>query len=128
MLFHDREYIYFAARKEGRNESEGSLELVKRAKFILNNQRDFVPPPTIQKRGRVVCERTHSEIIAVAQGRDQMRQLTATAIFADEFAFWEQARETYAAARPTIEGTGRFTGVSSANPGFFKDLVFDQVE
>jgi hypothetical protein len=65
--------------------------------------------------------------ILVAQGEHQMRQLSATAIFADEFAFWEHARQTYTAARPTIEGTGRFTGVSSAHPGFFKDLVFDEV-
>jgi len=127
LLFHDREYIYFAARKEGRDESEGSLELVKRAKFIINNLRDFSPPPTDQKRGRIICTTTHSEIVAVAQGEHQMRQLSATAIFADEFAFWEHARQTYTAARPTIEGTGRFTGVSSAHPGFFKDLVFDEV-
>lgn len=127
LLFHDREYIYFAARKEGRDESEGSLELVKRAKFIINNLRDFQPPPTDQKRGRIICTTTHSEIVAVAQGEHQMRQLSATAIFADEFAFWEHARQTYTAARPTIEGTGRFTGVSSAHPGFFKDLVFDEV-
>lgn len=127
LLFHDREYIYFAARKEGRDESEGSLELVKRAKFIINNLRDFRPPPTDQKRGRIICLTTHSEIVAVAQGEHQMRQLSATAIFADEFAFWEHARATYTAARPTIEGTGRFTGVSSAHPGFFKDLVFDEV-
>lgn len=127
MLFHEREYIFFAARKEGRDESEGSLELVKRAKFIINNLRDFKPPPTDQRRGRIICTATHSEIVAVAQGAHQMRQLTATAIFADEFAFWEQARETYTAARPTIEGSGRFTGVSTAYPGFFKDLVFDQV-
>jgi hypothetical protein len=127
LLFHDREYIYFAARKEGRDESEGSLELVKRAKFIINNLRDFSPPPTEQKRGRIICLTTHSEIVAVAQGEHQMRQLSATAIFADEFAFWEHARQTYTAARPTIEGTGRFTGVSSAHPGFFKDLVFDEV-
>lgn len=127
LLFHEREYIYFAARKEGRDESEGSLELVKRAKFVINNLRSFRPPKTEQKRGRIICTETHSEIVAVAQGEHQMRQLTATAIFADEFAFWEHARETYTAARPTIEGTGRFTGVSSAHPGFFKDLVYDEV-
>lgn len=127
LLFHEREYIYFAARKEGRDESEGSLELVKRAKFVINNLRSFKPPTTEQKRGRIICTETHSEIVAVAQGEHQMRQLTATAIFADEFAFWEHARETYTAARPTIEGTGRFTGVSSAHPGFFKDLIYDEV-
>src|SRR6185436_11485163 len=102
LLFHEREYIFFAARKEGKDESEGSLELVKRAKFVINHLKNFTPPATDQRRGRILCPFTHSEIVAVAQGQDQMRQVTATAIFADEFAFWEKARESYAAARPTI--------------------------
>lgn len=127
LLFHDHEHIYFAARKEGRNESQGSLELVKRAKFVINNLRTFVPPRTIQKRGHISCPSTSSEIEAVAEGSNQLRQLAATAIFADEFGFWEKARETYAAALPTIEASGRFTGVSSAHPGFFHDLCYDKV-
>ena len=127
LLFHDHEHIFFAARKEGRDESQGSLELVKRAKFVINNLRSYKPPKTIQKRGRILCPSTNSQIIAVAEGANQLRQLAATAIFADEFAFWEKARETYSAAIPTIEASGRFTGVSSANPGFFADLVYDKL-
>lgn len=127
MLFHEHEHIYFAARKEGRDESQGSLELVKRGKFIINNLRTFRPPATEQKRGRIYCPSTQSEIVAVAEGANQLRQLAATAIFADEFAFWEKARETYSAAMPTIEASGRFTGVSSANPGFFKALCYDEL-
>lgn len=127
LLFHDREYIFFAARKEGRDESQGSLELVKRAKFIINNLRSY-RPKTKQQRGRIICHDTNSEIVAVAEGENQMRQLTATAIFGDEMAFWEHARQTYTAAQPTIENSGRFTGVSTASPGFFADLVFDQVD
>lgn len=127
LLFHEHEHIFFAARKEGRDESQGSLELVKRAKFIINNLRDFKPPFTDQHRGRIICPSTKSELVAVAEGENQMRQITATAIFADEFAFWEHARATYMAAVPTIEASGRFTGVSTAAPGFFKELVFDEV-
>lgn len=128
LLFHEHEYIFFAARKEGRDESQGSLELVKRAKFVINNLRSYKPPFTEQKRGRIFCPSTSSQIVAVAEGANQLRQLAATAIFADEFAFWEKARETFAAAMPTIEASGRFTGVSSANPGFFADLVFDRLD
>jgi phage FluMu gp28-like protein len=75
----------------------------------------------------VACE-NGSEINAIGEGAHQFRQLVATAVFADEFAFWEKARETYSASRPTIEATGRFTGVSSAYPSFFKQLVFDELE
>lgn len=128
LLFHEHEHIYFAARKEGRDESQGSLELVKRAKFVINNLRDYTPPKTEQKRGRIFCPSTKSEITAVAEGKDQLRQLTATAIFADELAFWEKAQETYGAAKPTIEASGRFTGVSSAHPGFFERMVFDKLD
>lgn len=127
LLFHKHEHIYFAARKEGRDESQGSLELVKRAKFVINNLRSFKPPITEQKRGRIYCPSTQSEIVAVAEGANQLRQLAATAIFADELAFWEKAQETYAAAMPTIEASGRFTGVSSAHPGFFERLCYDKL-
>jgi hypothetical protein len=50
-----------------------------------------------------------------------------TAIFGDECAFWEHARAFYAASKPTIDGGGRITLVSSASPGFFQQLVFDQL-
>lgn len=127
MLFYDHEYIFFAARKEGRNENSGSLELVKRAKHIINNLKGFKPPFVRQNIGSLFCEKTKSSIEAVPEGSNQFRQLTATAIFADEFAFWEDARATYTAAIPTIEANGRFTGVSTAYPGFFEHLVFDRV-
>lgn len=127
LLFHEHEHIYFAARKEGRDESQGSLELVKRAKFVVNNLRSYKVPGTEQKRGRIFCPATGSEIVAVAEGANQLRQLAATAIFADELAFWEKAQETYAAAMPTIEASGRFTGVSSAHPGFFQRLCYDEI-
>ena len=127
MLFFEHEYIFFAARKEGRNESQGSLELVKRAKMILENFKNFTPPPTTSNIGSIFCPKTGSHIEAVPEGGNQFRQLTATAIFADEMAFWEDARKTYTSAIPTIEANGRFTGVSTANPSFFCDLVHDRV-
>jgi len=118
--------IAFVSRKEGRNISEGSAELVNRAKFI----HDHLPgtlsaAPVDYKFCRLSIPSSYSEIIGIGQGPDQLRQLTVTAIFADELAFWEQARETFIASRPTIEGGGRFLGVSTANPGFFQQIVED---
>lgn len=126
LLFRPGTTIAFQSRKEGRNESEGSAELVKRAKFIIDHL-----PPEIERPNYVYkfcylgIPASYSEIIGIGQGPDQLRQLTVTAIFADEMAFWEDARDTFIAARPTIEGGGRFTGVSSANPGFFQQLIED---
>ncbi|MHA2313209.1 MAG: hypothetical protein ACXADF_17115, partial [Candidatus Thorarchaeota archaeon] len=69
-----------------------------------------------------------SEIIGIGQGANQLRQYTVTAILADEMAFWEEAQATYVAALPTIEGGGKFAGISSAHPGFFKSLVHDMTD
>lgn len=120
--------VAFVSRKEGRSESEGSAELVARARFIHEHL-----PPEVEKIEyeykfcRLSFPSIHSEILGIGQGPDQLRQLTLTAIFADEMSFWETARDAYIASRPTIEGGGRFTGVSSAGPGFFEQLVNDTV-
>ena len=47
---------------------------------------------------------------------------TIYGIFSDEMAFQADAEDAYTGALPTIKGGGRFTGVSSANPGFFHYL------
>lgn len=127
MLFKKHEYIFFAARKEGRNESQGSLELVKRAKHIIDHLKGFQVPFVKQNVGSLYCEKTGSQIEAVPEGSNQFRQLTATALFFDEFAFWENPRATYTGAIPTIEANGRVTIVSTAYPSFFENLVFDRV-
>jgi len=45
----------------------------------------------------------------------------------DEMAFQPEAEDAYTGALPTIKGGGRFTGVSSANPGFFHFLVENKI-
>lgn len=68
-----------------------------------------------------------SIIMAVQQGAAAVRQYTFSAIFSDEMAFQFDAEEAYTAAIPTIEGGGKYTAVSSAEPGaFFGELVFDK--
>jgi hypothetical protein len=120
--------VGFASRKKGETDSEGSSELVRRAKFILEHLPAEAPPIKFTyQTGRIQFPDSGSEIIAIAQGPDQARQYTFTAYLADEMAFWEHAAATYGALVPTLEGGGRFTGISSANPGFFKQLVFDEL-
>lgn len=120
--------IVMMARKEGRNEAEGSAELVWRAKFI----HDHLPPwvdqrPIEYQFCRLRFPDTHSEILGLGEGADQARQLTLTAVFGDEVAFWDDPLATYIALRPTIEGGGRLTLVSSAAPGFFESIVHDRL-
>jgi hypothetical protein len=120
--------VAFVSRKEGRNEAEGSAELVRRVKFI----HDHLPVEVRKleddyKFCRFKLPAMDSEIIGMGQGPDQLRQLTLTAVFGDETAFWEWAKDAYIAMKPTVEGGGRVTLVSSANPGFFKQLCYDEV-
>jgi hypothetical protein len=120
--------IAFVSRKQGLNDSEGAAELVRRVRFIEEHLPVEVPPLRLEYNfARIKFPEIGSEIIGVAQGADQLRQYTLTAIFADEMAFWEEAHDTYSASLPTLEGGGRFTGVSSAHPGFFKQAVFDSL-
>lgn len=106
-------------------------ELVQRAKFIAENLYGIpaqVIPKCQYKYAELRFPELGSSIRAFPQGSDQLRQFTFTGIFADEMAFWENAQNMYASSIPTLEGGGRFTAVSSPGPGFFKRLVFDQLD
>lgn len=116
----------FVSKKE-----EDADHLIEKAKFILDNlrnlDRDLIP-----KYDKTYCKldfpELNSTIQGFPQGADQLRQFTFSGILADEMAFWENAQAMYAASFPTLEGGGRFTAISSPGPGFFKRLVFDQME
>jgi hypothetical protein len=63
-------------------------------------------------------------MIAVPQGADVLRSRTASGIFADELGFQEKGREGFQASKPTIEGGGRYTTVSTPNgQNFFYELL-----
>lgn len=120
--------IAFMARKEGRNEAEGSAELVWRAKFIVDHLPPLFPATPIDYQFcRLKFPANGSEIIGLGEGADQARQMTLTAVLGDEVGFWDDPLATYVALRPTVEGGGRVTLISSANPGFFKALILDEL-
>jgi hypothetical protein len=119
--------IALVSRKQGQNEDEGAAELIKRARFIEDHLPVDVQPRETQRTWcRTRYPHNDSVLLGIAQGSDQLRGLAITSWFADEFAFWERAGETYAASIPALEGGGRFTGVSTPNPGFMKQLCFDE--
>ena len=118
----------FVSKKE-----DDSDDLVRRAKFILQN----IPPDKLPKELIPKWKYTHCKLIfpdlestlhGFPSGADQLRQFTFSGILADEMAFWEDAEEMYSASFPTLEGGGRMTCVSSPGPGFFKRIVFDQLQ
>jgi len=124
-MFNEGVSVYFVSDKE-----EKSDELVKRAEFLIKYIPDdqFLKPKYVGTYCHLKFPGLNSFIHGIPMGAGQLRQYTATAIFADEFAFWKLARETYMGSIPTIQGGGRFTGVSSPQEGFFKDMCFDQIK
>lgn len=80
----------------------------------------------------VFCElrfpQMQSVVMGVAQGPHQLRQYTFSRIFSDELGFQDNAKDAYGASKPTVDGGGYYTAVSSAIPGFFEDMWNDDVE
>jgi hypothetical protein len=125
--FHGLSKIAFMARKLGKTETEGSAELVRRARFIHEHLPPTLPPCAVEYNIGFLRFPNGSEIVALGEGEEQARQHTFTSVLADELAFWDHPLETWIALRPTIDGGGKITAVSSAAPGFFADLCRDQL-
>jgi len=126
-MFHEGAQVFFQSET-----ADKSNELVQRAEFMYNHiPSDAMIKPSL-KRGRALYNLMewpglHSFVKGVAEGANQLRQFTATAVLADEIAFWSKARESIGAFKPTAEGGGRITLISSFQVGPFRDLCFDQV-
>lgn len=114
--------VFFVSSKESK-----SAELLERARGILARL-SLAGGPALHVTARadppeLRLTETGTQLFGVAEGADQLRQYTATAIMADEFGTWEWPRAAYTAMRPCIDGGGRLTVVSSAWPGFWRELV-----
>jgi len=120
-LFHkNRENIFQS------DDSTKTLDLVERAFFIWDNQPSFlkkVQPATFTsgqtRSGILRVPGLVSTILGFPAGADQIRQYHPTGVFQDEAAFNPEMAASFMAVKPAIEAGGRFTAVSSANPGFF---------
>lgn len=132
-IFKPGRYNAFVSKKE-----DDSGELVARAEFIYKKVPEWRIPRALLpalKNGKMSkqpplleFEEIHSKIQGFPQGADQMRQFTFSGMLFDEWAFWEEAQASYSASKPTLDGGGRLTGISSRSPGFFKKVVFDQLD
>ena len=108
------------------DDSSKTLDLVQRADFIWKNQPAFlrdVHPATFTsgqtRAGILRVPSLSSTILGFPQGPDQIRQYHPSGIFVDEAAFQVEAEAGFMAVKPAIQAGGRYTAVSSANPGFF---------
>lgn len=120
--YHQGKFVFFQSKKE-----EDADILLDRANFVHLNLVSWLQPNAKPKSYcRMVFPGMDSKIQAVSQAADSIRSQTASAIFSDEMAFQPHSRDAYAAAKPTIDGGGKFTGVSTPNfKEFFYNLVMD---
>lgn len=129
-LFHkNRENIFQS------DDASKACELVRRGFFIWNNQpaflRDVHPAEFAigqSKSGILQVPSLASKILGFPQGPEQIRMYHPSGIFQDEAAFQIQAEAAFTACKPAIQAGGRFTAVSSANPGWFYRVCKDITE
>jgi hypothetical protein len=112
-----------------------TCEAVQRVFFIWQNQPAFLKrqhkvefAATTTKSGLLSIPSLGSEIIGLPRGADQIRQYHPSGVFSDEAAFQIEAGAMYQAIRPSIMNGGRYTAVSSANPGWFQMAAQDRLE
>lgn len=125
-IFHPNVAVFVQSKKA---DDSDFLISEKRMKFIYDNLPAWL-------KEEISCERKQyqltfgngSYVKAIGQGADQMRQYTASYIMLDEVAFWEQAAATWGSLKPTIDGGGKVVLISSAGPGFFRELVKGEIE
>lgn len=129
-LFHNNRENIFQS-----DDSSKALDLVERGYFIWENQPAFlrdVHPATFShgntRGGIFKVPDLKSVIYGFPQGPDQIRQFHPSGVFQDEAAFQVEAEKAFTAVKPAIQAGGRFTAVSSANPGWFTKCVRDVVE
>ena len=127
-MFNEGARIYIQSEKEPK-----SAELIDRVEFMYDHiPADLLPRWALPKLRRfkkppkIVFEGMNTFIEGVPEGARQLAQYTATAVLMDEAAFWHRGKESFGALKPTTEGGGRVTVISSANKGWFYDLCYDK--
>jgi hypothetical protein len=97
---------------------------VARASFVCWHLPEYIFDRPKPSQGNLLWN-NGSIVKAIKQGADVIRSRAASVIISDEMGFQEEAANAYMAAKPAITGGGQFIGISSANAGFFWDLVED---
>lgn len=97
---------------------EEALGLLKRMEYIYENIPSSIWHPDLKpqistKEGQIYFPQIGSIIKATAQGKDQLRGETPSALFIDEFAFQEDAKEFMGTVGPALQGESRLSIVST---------------
>jgi len=94
----------------------------------LRNVQKAIDSEGTNRAGKLTVPGMQSEIIGFPQGADKIRQYHPSGVFSDEAAFNPYASECFAAIKPAIANGGRYTAISSANPGWFMHVCKDSLD
>lgn len=116
-IFHKGRSIFFVSKKEEDAGFGNQLSLLARSLFIIENLPAKLQPKFHKSKRPPAIEfpNLFSSIMACSQEAEALRQYTASRILSDEMAFQERAEEAYTAMKPTIDGGGALTGISTPN-------------
>lgn len=109
-----------------KKEDDADAEMIQRSKFVYDSLPGWQRKdnPGNYRYCRMNFPATGSLIRGIPAGGDQIRSHNPNILVSDEFAFQQDAEESYTAALACCK---RITLVSSANPGFMRDLVKDRI-
>ena len=117
-MFHKGRMNFFVSKKEADAGFDNQLSLLSRAKFIYDRLPESmkVKIKCITKPNpKMEFPELNSSILGMSQDSEGLRQYTASRILSDEMAFQERAEEAYIAMKPTLDGGGCLTGISTPN-------------
>lgn len=122
-MWHPGVAAFFVSESERK-----SADLIEKADFIFRHipENVMLKPKVRRKQCLIEFPGLDSYIMGIPEGENQLRQYTATALYFDEYSFWENPQATLAAAKPCTQGGGRLTIVSTPGKDCFYDLCFDQ--
>lgn len=109
-----------------KKEDDADSEMIQRARFVFDSFPGWMQrfSPAKYSYCRLNFSGTGSIMRGIPAGGDQIRSHNPNILVSDEFGFQNNAEESYTAALACCK---RITLVSSANPGFMKDLIRDKM-
>jgi len=109
-----------------KKEDDADTEMIQRAMFVQQNMPGWfqIAHPVKYSFCKLNFPVTQSKMRGIPAGGDQIRSHNPNRLLSDEFAFQQNAEESYTAALACCQG---ITLVSSANPSFMRDLVKNKI-
>lgn len=106
-MFRDGKKVAIQSKK-----SDDADALIQRIKVIYDRLPSW-KPEALFSYCRVKIPSVGGDIFGVPQGAEQLRSYTFSVIISDEYGFQEETAETFGAAKPIVDGGGKFIAITT---------------